>query len=184
MFSKVLFSPQYEFRKWQSLFRLQRKATPVSVLVYWTLNPTVGGGAMWDTLYPQLDSADEPCARGSLEQVPVTRFTCLFKQLFGGCELSVRIAVTDLSSCKKQMAMCVPWASALFVLRAQAKELTAADVNVSVFSLRSFYVQINFLKSWYKAQALEGLGFLMYKWVRKLVLSCSLFCLTLLPQGT
>lgn len=53
----------------------------------------------------------------------------------------------NLSNCKKKMAMCVPWALALFVLGAQAKELTVADVNVSVFSLRSFYVQINFLKS-------------------------------------
>lgn len=43
--------------------------------------------------------------------------------------------------------MCAPWALALFVLGAQAKDLTVTDVNVSVFSLRSFYLQINFLNS-------------------------------------
>lgn len=58
------------------------------------------------------------------------------------------IAVTNLSNCKKKKnAMCAPWALALFVLGAQAKDLTVTDVNVSVFSLRSFYLQINFLNS-------------------------------------
>lgn len=55
--------------------------------------------------------------------------------------------------------MCAPWALALFVLGAQAKDLTVTDVNVSVFSLRSFYLQINFLNSWFKAQMLRGSGF-------------------------
>lgn len=49
MFFKVLFYLQYGLRKWQSLIRLQRKATAVSVLIYWILNPTVGGRAKGDT---------------------------------------------------------------------------------------------------------------------------------------
>lgn len=97
MFFKVLFYLPYGLRKWQSPFRLQRKATPVSVLLYCILNPTEGGGQRETLLsiywYPQLVSGMCLWLEGSLDHVPITPLTCLFKHLCIASELPVLTAI-------------------------------------------------------------------------------------------